>query len=224
MKEILIGVIILGIIGGGAYYWYTNGQANLPIEPAITSMATTTPLADGTYNLDDIKTVANWEGHKTILTNWIDQGTIKIASGTATVSTSTLTNVSFKFDMNSIVATANGKNSGFDGLAKHLKSEDFFNAAKFPTSTFAADNLQLNLATSAEQTVTGQLTVRGVTKDVTIPVVISNEEGGLVITGKAVVDRTLFGIKFGSDKFFKELGDNVIADNFSLTFKVYLSK
>ncbi|WP_334174474.1 YceI family protein, partial [Pseudoxanthobacter sp.] len=62
-------------------------------------------------------------------------------------------------DMNS-VETTNPK------LNEHLKSEDFFNAAKFPTATFKATKITVTGKTTG--TITGDLTLHGVTKPVTL--------------------------------------------------------
>ena len=57
---------------------------------------------------------------------------------------------------------------GIEKWDEHLKSEDFFNAAKFPTITFKSNKLGFNgnVLTSAE----GELTMLGVTKPVTLAV------------------------------------------------------
>ena len=58
---------------------------------------------------------------------------------------------------------------GIEKWDEHLKSEDFFNAAKFPTITFKSNKLVFNgdVLAGAE----GELTMLGVTKPVTLAVV-----------------------------------------------------
>ncbi|WP_166264191.1 YceI family protein [Marinobacter caseinilyticus] len=51
---------------------------------------------------------------------------------------------------------------------KHLRSEDFLYVSEFPQATFTST--QVNLADSDEATIVGDLTLRGVTKEVTLDV------------------------------------------------------
>jgi hypothetical protein len=62
----------------------------------------------------------------------------------------------------------------------------------------------------------GKLTIKNVTNDVSFPVHIERITGGLRLTGRATVDRTAYGVKYGSGKFFENLGDNLIEDDFRL--------
>jgi len=76
----------------------------------------------------------------------------------------------------------------------HLKSTDFFDAAKFPTITFVSTKF-------TPGAITGNLTMKGVTKEVTIPVTISGpvDEMGhqaIGITGSVTVNRQDYGINW----------------------------
>lgn len=105
-------------------------------------------------------------------------------------------------DMNS-VETTNPK------LNEHLKSEDFFNAAKFPTATFKATKITVTGKTTG--TITGDLTLHGVTKPVTLDATFNG--GGenmfktytLGFSAKGVIKRTEFGIK----TYAPAVGDDV---------------
>lgn len=223
----MIGVIVVLVALGGGYYLYANkaqtGAGDSNSLTATSTIATTTvSLVTGEYKVDALKSVANWEGRKVVLTNWIDQGTIKVASGTVAVNNGTVTDAKVVFDMNSIVVTANGKNGQFDMLAKHLKSDDFFNAAKYPIATFTANNL--TLTPGVQQTIAGKLTIRDMSKDIQVPVSLTTEGTQLVVVGSTTVDRSQFNVKYGSGKFFKNLGDNLIDDHFTLSFKVYFNQ
>ncbi|HEX5760093.1 MAG TPA: YceI family protein [Thermoanaerobaculia bacterium] len=63
-----------------------------------------------------------------------------------------------------------------DDRDTHLKSADFFDAEKFPTLSFASSGVQAKDADTLE--VTGDLTIHGVTKRVTIPVEILGTMAG----------------------------------------------
>ena len=61
-----------------------------------------------------------------------------------------------------------GKGSGGRTRDEHLRSADFFNVAEFPRITFKADDVKFNGDRPAE--VTGQLTLLGVTKPLTLKI------------------------------------------------------
>ncbi len=91
-----------------------------------------------------------------------------------------------------------------DGLDKHLKSPDFFNAVQFPTMSFSSAAVNLNGA--GEGTVAGNLTLHGVTKPVTFRLrhigTGSGPKGdtrvGYVATGS--IKRSEFGMGYGIPK------------------------
>jgi len=109
-------------------------------------------------------------------------------------------------------------------LVGHLSSDDFFNTPKFPTSTFKI----LSVApgkTKDEVTVKGELTMIGKTNPIEFPAKVTVANG--VATGEAQVkvDRTKWGLKYGSGNAFKELtADKIINDEFELTLKLVAKK
>ena len=93
----------------------------------------------------------------------------------------------------------------------HLKSPDFFNVEKFPTLTFKSTSVS---GVSGKLQVTGDLTLGGVTKSVTLdvdgPTAPVNGMGGKMVTGfsaTGVLKRADFN--FGNPKFNAMLGDDV---------------
>jgi len=99
-------------------------------------------------------------------------------------------NVEFTIDAASI-DTGNGNRD------EHLRSADFFDVAKFPTITFKSTSIAAKSAT--EFAVTGDLTMHGVTKRVTLPVsflgfgkTARGEKAGFEI--ETTVNRKDFGI------------------------------
>ncbi len=194
------------------------------LESATVVLATV--LVDGSYVVNSDKTKVYWEGRKKFVDNYVDRGTIMIA-------TSSMIDVSFGapatstlvFDMGSIKTDSTGKGTGETMLTTHLKSDDFFNVAKFPTSKFTLKSVETSTSTPGDYVLVGTLTIRDVTKEIRIPARISMVEGALSVTGEAIVNRAQFNVKFGSTSFFKELvGDKVIEDEFKLIFTVIADK
>jgi hypothetical protein len=50
------------------------------------------------------------------------------------------------------------------------------------------------------------------------------ENGKLVAIGETEIDRTKYDIRYGSGKFFEDLGDKMIYDTFTVKFKVGAKK
>lgn len=83
---------------------------------------------------------------------------------------------------------------------KHLRSEDFFFVEKFPTMTFKSSAIKAS-KTKDVYDVTGDLTMRGVTRTITIPVTFlgfakagSREKAGFSI--ETTVNRKDFGVNW----------------------------
>jgi polyisoprenoid-binding protein YceI len=78
-------------------------------------------------------------------------------------------------------------------LTGHLQSADFFDVARYPTATFASTSITGGPETF---TVAGDLTLHGVTKNITFPARIERE--GLLLTAASefVLDRFDFGIVY----------------------------
>ena len=100
----------------------------------------------------------------------------------------------------SVTATigADTVDTGVDQRNTHLKSPDFFDIANFPTATFTSTSVAKN---GNHLSVTGNLTLHGVTKPVVLDVVGPNgsmtDPKGKVHTGfsaTTTIDRTAFGI------------------------------
>ncbi|GJD43858.1 Protein YceI [Methylobacterium cerastii] len=96
-------------------------------------------------------------------------------------------------------------------LDAHLKAPDFFDTAKFPSATFVATAVEATSPTTAR--VTGDLTLRGITKPVAFDATF-NQAGihpvdkayTVGFNGRAVLKRSDFGI----DAYLPVLGDEVV--------------
>ena len=93
----------------------------------------------------------------------------------------------------------------------HLRKEDFFHSSKFPKATFELKKVEVKGEESI--VVTGPLTIRGVTQEVTVPVdvVRFEKEGRKVIRlkGKFTVDRNKFGVSYKPGILMPSIKDNV---------------
>jgi polyisoprenoid-binding protein YceI len=87
---------------------------------------------------------------------------------------------------------------------KHLRSADFLDVARFPTMTFESQRVEV---VGRRATVTGQLTLHGVTREIVVPVDVRFSERALVATGEFQLNRRDYGINYSS--FLNPIGNAV---------------
>jgi len=168
-----------------------------------------------TYTVDAAKSTVTWVGKKV---SGSHNGTIALKSGTLIVDGANVKGGTFVLDMNQI--------KDADGSAKlegHLKADDFFGVAKYPTSTFVITKVA---GSGANLTVSGNLTIKGITKPLSFPASATVNADGTVsaLAGKILVDRTKYDIRYGSKSFFDSIGDKAIDDNFEIGVKLVATK
>ena len=103
-----------------------------------------------------------------------------------------------------------------------MKSEDFFNVAKYPESKLTIKKTKM---VGKDLEVTGDLTMIGQTQPVTFKVTDwkwTDKE----VTGKTSMklDRTKWGLKYGSASFFKSIGDKAIHNEFTLDIALHATR
>jgi polyisoprenoid-binding protein YceI len=80
-------------------------------------------------------------------------------------------------------------------LVTHLKSPDFFDVAKFPKASFASTAIK-RAGEGAPFTVTGNLTLHGVTKSITFPAAIRTAPGAVDVDAEFAINRKDFGLVY----------------------------
>jgi polyisoprenoid-binding protein YceI len=98
-------------------------------------------------------------------------------------------------------------------FAGHLASDDFFSTEKYPEAT-------LEIISVSGNHVDGNLTIKGITRPVGFDIAVNVKGDQLTATGKLVIDRTRYEMKFRSGNFFKDLGDTLIYNDFELTVNI----
>lgn len=168
-------------------------------------------------NLD--RSHVEWEGKKIIGSS--HEGILRFKSGTLTFDAkNNLTAGEFVVDMTSLIVT-DLYGEGKEKLEAHLKNEDFFDVEKFPESSLKFTKIKKIKDSSMydkEYRITADLTIKGMTKPVTFELEI---EGNKAETDNLKVDRTKYGIRYGSGSFFNNLGDKAIRNNFELDVDLY---
>lgn len=127
-----------------------------------------------------------------------------------------------KIDFTVDVASINTDNTQRDN---HLKSDDFFNAEKFPKMVFKGKSLQK--VSGNKYKLTGDLTIRDVTKSVVLDVVYNgsvkdpwgNTKAGFKVTG--FLDRFDYNLKWNA---LMETGGAVVGKTVSIVIDLQLAK
>lgn len=179
------------------------------------------------YQIEPKQSNLVWFGYKPL---GVHSGTVQIKAGTITVKNDQLTGGSVQIDMQSIMNTDLAKQQDKDALIGHLKSDDFFGVAQYPTASLVITSVKQldNQAENKRQSyvVNADLTIKGITEQVVFTAHMQKDanENLHLSSDKFKIDRTLYGIKFKSKSFFEGLGDAFISDDFELELTQMLAK
>ncbi len=164
--------------------------------------------------VDKVSSEVQWIGRKVTGEH---NGHIQVAGGFIIRNEGKLQSGEILMNMQSITVDDIENSKWNQKLTNHLKNDDFFNSEKFPTAKFVFSEFK---GKGADTHVKGNMTIR----DKTVPLIfIFNtvvDADSSHATGSVNIDRSLFGVKYGSGTFFEGLGDKMIMDEFSLIFKI----
>ncbi|MFZ9503563.1 MAG: YceI family protein [Cyclobacteriaceae bacterium] len=171
-----------------------------------------------TYKIDAAHSEINFKVKHLMITNVT--GTFKQFSATMESSAADFSDaqITFEADVNSI-STNNDQRDG------HLKSDDFFNAETYPKLTFVSN--KLDKKSDSDYTLTGNLTIRNITKEVSLQVSFGGtmtdpwgqQKAGFEINGS--INRKDFDLKWTATT---EAGGIVVSDEVKLQLAVQMIK
>ncbi|GAB3875967.1 YceI family protein [Terrabacter terrigena] len=167
----------------------------------------------GDYTLDPSHTRIGFSARHAMVTKV--RGNFEQFEGSATVDTANPANSSVKVVIEAASVTTH--NEQRDG---HLKTPDFFDVANYPQITFVSTNVERD---GSEWAITGDLTINGVTKSITVPF----EETGSAkdpfgntrvgFEGETTIDRTEWNLSFNAAL---ETGGVLVSEKVKLEFDV----
>lgn len=181
----------------------------------ISSVENATNLSsatDGNYILDIATSSLKWRGENVVGKK--HEGAILVKRGNITIAGGAITGGEIVIDMN----TMNNTDLSGEEKAKiegHLKSPDFFDTAQFGEATYTIVSGTRTNAINYD--VKGKLTIKGITQDLDCNMVVAPSGGDITVGGGFVFDRSKFDVRFGSDKFFDNLGNNMIKNEVIMT-------
>ena len=107
-------------------------------------------------------------------------------------------------------------------LENHLKAEDFFHTDSFPNAILEIKKQTAIIEEdkTIREGVLADLTIRGMTHEIKFPFILTQSKNILTGDGSVDIDRTLYNIQYKSGKFFNDLGNHLIYDDFTVQFKI----
>ncbi|MDB0602435.1 YceI family protein [Tenacibaculum maritimum] len=212
MKKSILALTIVGL----AFISCKNEKKEkLAISKEVIVEKVVKPI---TNNIDTNTSVLTWKGTKP---GGAHSGTVALKESSLVIDNGAVISGEFIIDMSAIKNTDLDTEHGAK-LVAHLSNGDFFDVEKYPTSKFvitSSDNKDGKLA------ITGNLTIKDVTKSITIPATISEKDG--VVTFKSDlfnINRADFNVKYGSKSFFDNLKDKYIDDLIAFSFDIKVKK
>ncbi len=174
----------------------------------------------------EVSTV-NWLGKKKLVGDK-HYGKIKIKEGSLTLDKKGQPkSAEIILDMKSITNEDLKDKTYNQKLVGHLSSADFFDVEKYPTSILKVTNFaktKVDKKSDEKNANTfkanGLLTIKNKTEKVAFDVVINKVDSTYKGLGKLTIDRTIWDVRYGSDSFFKGLGDKVISNDMEFDFDV----
>ena len=174
-------------------------------------------VGDEKYFIIDTKeSVVAWKGSSV---HGKQEGYAYISKGELMIENNQLMGGTVEVEMSTIEDESHRSDNN---LIKHLKDSDFFDVKKFPFSTIAISSVaSINVE---DKEITGNLTIKGITHPVTFPVKMEMKDGIVKASGKLVIDRTLWDVRYKSGKFFDNLKDQAISDPIEFNIKIVAKK
>jgi polyisoprenoid-binding protein YceI len=156
------------------------------------------------YVVNSEKSTVKWVGKKVGKSH---NGEVGLKSGSFEIKDNKFVSGTFVMNMNEM-SDENGTDTRLVG---HLKSDDFFSVEKFPEAKLVITGSEE--FKKGEAMVKGNLTIKGITKPIEFKVL----QKGVTFTSSMVFDRSLYEVKYGSGKFFENLGDKAIMDDVEIS-------
>jgi len=165
-----------------------------------------------------------WMGQK--ITGSGHDGTIAVKEGVIYVFDEKLWGGKMVIDMNQIVVVDITDPDMNARLKGHLESDDFFSVETHPEATFeiiAFEAVENAGEGQPNYRISGNLTIKGITHSLAFPATVSHSDGKITASADFDFDRSLYDVRFGSGRFFENLGDNLINDNINLKIDLVAS-
>ncbi len=171
--------------------------------------------------VDVAQSKIHWTGYKP---GGSHHGTLSLQSGELYLEGTELKSGTFVLDMNSIVNEDLTDEKSNAQLVGHLKSADFFDVEKYPTGQFEITQVsELSRGTdSLTIRISGNLELKGISKNISFNATVRKDGDNTykAVTPVFTIDRTQWGVNYGSKNIFKDLKDKFINDDMDIRMEI----
>ncbi|HTO34817.1 MAG TPA: YceI family protein [Flavobacterium sp.] len=216
MKKVVLSLIIVAGLSFATVSCKKSAEAK---DAEAVAEATAEAV---TFNVNTTESTIEWKGSKVITGS--HNGTIALSSGEISVKDGVVEAGSFVIDMNSITVLDIEDEEKKGWLEGHLKgagednADHFFNVSEFPEGKF-------EITSVSEGNIEGNLTLKGITKNVKFPATITVSDNDVTIIAEPFnIDRTLWGVNYSNESMTDVAKDNIISNNIELKLNVKASK
>lgn len=170
-------------------------------------------ITHDSFTVNAATSVVGWQGKKLAGDH---HGVVNVKSGTVSIHEGSITGAEVEIDLASI--KENDADAEYAAkLEGHLKSADFFDVAAFPTAKVVVTGVT-NSKASAD------LTIKGKTKAIEFPIEATVTDSSVNVKAEFTINRTDWGIVYGSGSFMDLAKDKIIDDNISFTIEINAAK
>lgn len=220
MKKTMLTLALVSFIA------FTSCKKENTNETTTETMEVTEVETNPNFTVDTGSSIINWTGAKPTGTH---TGTISLKEGSFEVTDGKVTGGEFTIDMSTINVTDLEGDKKND-LEMHLKGtgenaetvDHFFNVNAHPTSNFKIVTID---DVNGAYFIKGILTMKGISKPVDFPAEIMVTDNEVTLTSDPFkINRTTWGVNYGSKSVFDDLKDKFINDDIELVVKVKATK
>lgn len=183
--------LALAALGGAAAAGCNDpakDKAKATTSEAVTPAAAPAPASAVSYAFDQTTSKIGWVGSK--VTGKHDggfdafKGTVDVVDGAPEKS-----RVDVSIDAASITSDA-------AKLTGHLKSGDFFDVEKHPKATFVSTEVKKGGDKGASHTITGNLTIKGISKSITFPAKVAVSDAEVTVDAEFAINRRDYSLNY----------------------------
>jgi len=219
MRKIILKTAL--IISISVFAWACKSSTNTA-NPASNPSEIKEIAASKEYTIDVEASSLEWKGEN-IIAGRAHTGNIKFKEGVLGVEGNLVVSGKMLLDITTITNNDLKEKALNDKLVKHLKSDDFFSVGSFPTATLEIATIEAlaSPTVDANNTVTANLSIKGITKKITFPAMIKVSDIGVLANAKLEFNRKDWNVMYGTEGSLSALTkDKVIKNEISISVNI----